>query len=100
MSGYAEEEPGISEPPAVDPEQIGLFGDEYASWYAEWQGMPEFLQEDLSPTKSVIVHFETLADLKAFSELVGQKITPNTQSIWYPEAEIGTYADKRYADEP
>lgn len=87
------------EPSGGDPEQIGMFGDELASWYEAWKGMPEFDQADLSPRKSILVHFETLADLKAFSELVGQRLTPNTQSIWFPEAEIGRYADKRYIDE-
>lgn len=105
MTDIPDEEPGITEPvvaepepPYVDPEQTSMFGDELTVWHREWQGMPEFVQEDLSPTKSVIVHFATLGDLADFARLLDQRITPNTQSIWYPEAEIGHFADKRYAD--
>jgi hypothetical protein len=68
-------------------------------WQDEWKGMPEFIQEDLQPFQSVIVHFEKREDMDEFSKLVEQKLTYKTKSIWYPKAEIGTYADKRYIDE-
>ncbi len=87
----------MSENGRSDPDQLGMFGDELTTWYQEWQGMPEFEQKNLEPVKSVIVHFESLADLAEFARLVGQRITPMTQSIWFPEAEIGRFADKRYA---
>lgn len=85
---------------AKDNQEPSLFGDldQFTRWHSEWRGMPEFVQEDLGPFKSVIVHFESRADLDAFSKLVGQKLTENTRSIWYPAAEIGRYANKRYAD--
>lgn len=86
---------------APDPEQTSLFGeDEFENWADEWKGMPEFVQEDLAPKKSLIVHFASNADMAAFAKLVGQRIGHRTQSIWYPEAEIGHFADKRYADAP
>lgn len=66
---------------------------------AEWQGMPEFEQEDLTAAFSLKVNFASFEDLQKFAELVGQKLTENTRSIWYPIAEIGHYSDKRYADE-
>ena len=62
----------------------------------DWGGMPEFSQDDLMPKKSIVVHFAKLADMRAFAKLVGQTLTPKTQSIWYPEAEIGRMADKRF----
>lgn len=68
------------------------------SWKAEWQGMPEFVQEDLEPKYQIIVSFESLEDLQSFGRLLGKNFTENTRSIWYPEAEIGRYADKRYID--
>lgn len=69
-------------------------------WWEEiWQGMPEYSHDDLTPIKSIKVHFETFDDMRAFAELVGQKITPDTRSIWWPEAEIGRYANKAYVDE-
>ena len=63
---------------------------------AEWQGMPEFEQEDLSAFKSLTINFATQADVDAFSRLVEQAITDKTRSIWYPKAEIESYADKQY----
>ncbi len=39
------------------------------------------------------------ADLLAFADLVGQKLTPDTRSIWFPTAEIGRMMNKRFADE-
>lgn len=78
--------------------QGGLF-DKGDWWDDIWQGMPEYKHEDLQPIKSIKVHFETFDDMRKFSEAVGQKITPDTRSIWFPEAEIGHYANKRYVDE-
>lgn len=80
-----------------EPEQKALF-DRGEAWEDEWQGMPEFIQEDLEPFKTLYVHFECWEDVAAFSRLIGQRITPETRSLWYPEAEIGRYADKRYID--
>lgn len=84
-----------------DDPQMGLFGgDELPElWEEHWGEMPEFEHKDLSPFKQVIVSFNNREDMAAFSKLVGQTITMKTQSIWYPAAEIGTYADKRYEDE-
>jgi len=62
-----------------------------------WKGMPDFQQEDLSSKYSVIVHFAGQENLQEFARLVGQPLTDKTKSIWYPKAEIGHYADKRYA---
>jgi len=83
-----------------DDSQESLFDlEEFNKWKEEWKDMPEFDHEDLSPIKSIIVHFETLEDMRKFSKIVDQKLTPKTQSIWYPEAEINRYANKRYIDE-
>lgn len=85
----------------MSKDEPSLFGDldQFAVWWDEWKGMPEFVQEDLKPYKSLIVHFESPEGMKRFAELVGQTVTYRTRSLWYPEAEIGRYADKRYADE-
>lgn len=87
------------ESPPPDPGQLALFELE-APWTEAWRGMPEFSQEDQTPWKSLPVHFESEADMAAFAKLVGQTITPNTRSIWFPEAAIGHMTDKRYADDP
>ena len=62
----------------------------------EWEGMPEFKQEDKTPQKQIIVSFKNEKDMQLFSELIGQKLTNKTKSIWYPKVEIEKYMDKRY----
>ena len=69
------------------------------SWEDHWIGMPEFLQEDLTSNRKIIVHFRNQEDVDAFTELMAQKITPKQKSIWYPEMPIRRYANKRYVDE-
>lgn len=64
-----------------------------------WQGMPEFEQEDKTSYQSVHVHFKSAEDRDTFAKLVGQNLTEKTRSIWYPEAEIERYADKRYIED-
>ena len=49
----------------------------------EWEGMPEFEQENITGIKAII-HFETEENQMAFEELVGQKIPKNTHAIWFP----------------
>lgn len=82
-------------------EQETLFGslDQFTRSGQEWEGMPEFTQRDLAPWNSVLVHFESRADMDAFAELIEQPLTEKTQSVWYPKAEILRMVDKRYADE-
>ena len=77
--------------------QDNLFGFE-EPWKDEWKGMPEFVQQDLAPFKSIYVHFESYEDAQKFAALVGQTITTQTRSIWYPEAEIGRIANKRWVE--
>ncbi len=75
----------------MDARQLG-FGDlgevlglEDDSLEKEWQGMPEFEQDDLMAVQQIIVNFETREDVKAFTKLLNQNITERTRSIWYPE---------------
>lgn len=82
-----------------DSPQQGLFDrDEWQGWRSEWQGMPEFRQPDLTPAKTLIVHFETAEKLKEFAELIGQKIAMTTRSIWYPQLTIGSVYNKAYVN--
>lgn len=66
---------------------------------AEWEGMPEFDQQDKTPFRTLRVHFADQAAVDAFAELTNQKITEATRMLWYPEIEIERYADKHYVDE-
>jgi hypothetical protein len=80
-----------------DIKQENLFSvEEYDMVLKEWKGMPEFNQKDLTSWKSIIVHFERYEDLVEFSKAIGQKLTVNTRSIWFPQAEIGHMMNKRY----
>jgi len=62
----------------------------------EWQGMPEFDQQDKKAFRSLALHFKDQAAVDAFAKAIGQKITDKTRFIWFPETEIERYADKRY----
>lgn len=52
----------------------------------DWDGMPEFKNEDKEGRK-IIVHFANEEDVQDFAELVGQKINEKTKYIWYPKVE-------------
>ena len=53
-------------------------------WEQHWQGMPEYDQEDLSAYRTISIHFRNENDVNIFADLVDQKITQRTKSIWYP----------------
>jgi hypothetical protein len=67
-------------PPRDDPE-------------AHWIDMPDFYQENLMPIKQVIVSMMTEADVIAFAELIGQRLTlRGKSSVWFPAtSHIPTY---------
>tara|TARA_R110000824_G_scaffold18676_1_gene73560 strand:- start:4168 stop:4764 length:597 start_codon:yes stop_codon:yes gene_type:complete len=70
--------------------QTSLFGDAEA-WEKDWQGMPDFLQEDLRPARTLYVHFRTDDDVNDFLDLMGQTITPKTQYIWFPYMKLASF---------
>jgi hypothetical protein len=75
-----------------------LFGEKEA-WREEWEGMPEFEQQNLLPEYSVRVNFASVEDLKKFSELIKQPLTTKTSSIWFPVQAKADLASKVYVDE-
>lgn len=68
-------------------------------WKDEWKDMPEFVQEDLTSHRKIIVHFRNDEDVAEFEEMMKQKITPKQKSLWWPYMAPRRYADKRYVDE-
>jgi hypothetical protein len=72
-----------------------LFNDEF-DYDKEWEGMPEFIAEDLKAIASVTINFLTVEDMNAFSELIGRRITFQTKSILFPVVEP---VKKVYIDE-
>lgn len=67
-------------------------------WRDEWKDMPEFVQEDLMPWRTLYVHFEDQEDLNQFIELTGYNITDLTRFVWFPEVEPKKLKNKRYSD--
>ena len=66
----------------------------------EWQGMPEFVQEDVfGAIASVKVHIANEADLAKFAQLMGQTVTKETRSIWYPKQETQSFGAVTSEDE-
>ena len=62
----------------------------------EWQGMPEFNSDDLTPHRQITISFNNEKDIQRFSELIEQTITKKTKSLWYPKAEQAKQFDKVY----
>lgn len=77
------------------------FFDMPTDWQAHWREMPSFNQRDLTPFQTVHVHFRSPEDRQAFSEMLGQRLTPTTRSIWWPGKEIVWMKDTCFdAEEP
>lgn len=67
---------------------------------AEWQGMPEFHQEDVfGAVATVKVHFASEQALTEFSKLVGQTVNKESKFIWYPKQERMDLTKYRVQDE-
>jgi hypothetical protein len=66
---------------------------------AQWRGMPEFDNQDLSAWKAIRVNFNSAESMEAFAKLLKQPISENTRSIWYPAAERIKATDKHYSSE-
>ena len=64
-----------------------------------WVGMPEFVQKKQEPFSKIIIRFETDEDLQEFAEMIGQKLTPKTKSIWHPKLDRGKNSNLRYSNE-
>jgi hypothetical protein len=50
----------------------------------EWVDMPEFIQEKRDAFKTITVRFECEEDYLEFAEIINQKLTSKTKSIWHP----------------
>ena len=83
-----------------DKQQIDMFNvEELDGWKEQWQDMPEFKAEDLTPFQSILIHFKNKEDIEKFSQLIDQKITYKTKYAWYPKTNIIHGANQRYIDE-
>lgn len=69
------------------------------SYKEEWKDMPEFVQENLMPVKSIKINFASINDMNEFSKLIGQKLTDKTKSVWFPKQNYIKPSEYRYIDE-
>lgn len=56
-------------------------------WQQHWFDLPEFEQENRGAIKQVTISFETEADIEAFNQATGLKITLNTKGAFFPMIE-------------
>ena len=83
---------GFSVPELAQYMAAETFGDPET----EWTGMPDYHQDDKLAFKSLKVNFKTQDAVNTFASLVGQKITEQTRSIWFPLVEKQNLKDLRY----
>jgi len=50
----------------------------------EWQGMPEFEQDEVADNK-ITVYFADADGRQDFAELIGQRVSPETKYVWFPK---------------
>lgn len=65
---------------AINPNYEGIGDPESA-----WEGMPEFVNEDKTSYRHIIVHFRSDEDAEDFAQRLGQTVTARTKSTWHPE---------------
>jgi hypothetical protein len=65
----------------------------------EWEGMPEFIQEDKTAHKRIVVHFKDEKTVKDFAEKMDVSITAKTQYIWLPKQETEYVQHKKYVSQ-
>lgn len=66
----------------------------------DWNGMPEFHQDDLLAWQTLKVHFKDIEAREAFSRLIGQTLTDKTKYVWHPQQAPESTIDERFSDEP
>lgn len=69
-----------------------------------WVGMPEFVQEENSPYKTIYLHFRCKEDFDEFRKKyesvdVEQTISDKTKSMWYPHLAKDENSLKRWFEE-
>ena len=76
-----------------------LFENLKESFREEWQNMPEYVQEDLTPYRVINVRFRNAEDVAEFEKLMNQRITEKQKTLWFPYAEPRKASIYRYVDE-
>jgi hypothetical protein len=79
--------------------QINMFPDLENEWEKEWKDMPEFISENKKPSQQITISFKDFEDVKMFAKLLNVKVTPKTDSFWFPIKEIDNgevYSNKKW----
>ncbi len=78
----------------LDPLEFAEHGAE-TDPYAEWDGMPDYEQDDLQSVFHVSVHFKSDTDAEAFFKLIGQE---KRSWLWWPESDghVGSSLHHQY----
>jgi len=88
VSLFGDEESVKVLPEMVAPPKKHKVNGRSDKWKEYWLGMPEYEQEDNPPHRSLTMKFRTEKDFKDFAERIGQDLSDDTKSIWYPKLEI------------
>ena len=63
---------------------------------AEWEDMPEFIQDDLQPYRSIIIHFGEEKHVEEFFKLLDQPYSEKVRYLWHPQLIREDNESKRY----
>lgn len=83
----------LIKPRRVDNHEVAFNLDDFVDvdynekWQLHWKEMPEFIQEENNPYRSVTLKFKTKDDYVAFAKLIDQPLSDKTKAIWYPKLE-------------
>jgi len=61
-----------------------------------WQGMPEYVNQDMNSWRHVVVHFKDQAGFDAFAKAIGRELTDSTRYMWFPDEPRMETEAKRY----
>ena len=78
--------------------ELGVHGKDKIDVDAEWVGMPEYDNNDMTAYKTLKLHFRNQKDIMLFAKLLNQKITSDTRSLWYPELKKESFTDMDYVE--
>lgn len=72
--------------------------EEFEAWAVEWDGMPEYTQQLLTPYRSVTFHFRSESDFVDFAKRLEMNLSKG-RSFWFPAGDGEQKAKLRYVDE-
>jgi len=65
----------------------------------EWQGMPEFVQENQLAYQQIIVNFKNDDDVQKFAKLIGRSLSTKSNIIWFPDVPRKNLLNRKCIDD-